>query len=198
MTKEKNNQKVDQEPIEAASGQQEVTGDAEEVLSPPEITAEQWTALVEGVKAMAKEKDDLQAANEEMEQKMSRLQADFDNFRKRTRQEKEDTAKYAIGELALALLPVLDNLERALESQGDDSSLKTGVELTYQQFVATLERVGIERIEALNNDFDPNFHEAVLQEEVGEENKGKVIAEIQKGYMLNGRLLRPAMVKVGS
>ena len=147
---------------------------------------------------MTKEKEDLQAAKEEMEQKVYRLQADFDNFRKRSRQEKEDAAKYAIGDLALALLPVVDNLERALESKGDETSLKLGVELTYQQFIAALTKMGIERIEALNNDFDPNFHEAVLQEEVAAENKGKVIAEIQRGYMLNGRLLRPAMVKVGS
>lgn len=194
MTKENKNQ----EPIEEAFADADVAADAEEVLSPPEITAEQWAAFVEGLKSMTKENEELIAANEEMEQKLCRLQADFDNFRKRSRQEKEDVAKYAIGELALALLPVVDNLERALEAQYEESPLKLGVELTYQQFLAALERMGIERVEALNNDFDPNFHEAVLQEEAGEENKGKVIAEIQKGYILNGRLLRPSMVKVGA
>jgi len=195
MTKDKKNQ----EPMEEAFADVQDTAEAaEEILSPPEITAEQWAAFVEGVKAMTKENEELKAANEEMEQKISRLQADFDNFRKRSRQEKEDASKYAIGELALALLPVVDNLERALEATGEEFSLKQGVELTYQQFLATLERMGIERIEALQNDFDPNFHEAVLLEEAGEENKGKVIAEIQKGYILNGRLLRPSMVKVGS
>lgn len=195
MTKEKKNQKPMEEVFADAQDTEEA---ADDILSPPEISAEQWAAFVEGVKAMTKENEELKAANEEMEQKMCRLQADFDNFRKRSRQEKEDASKYAIGELALALLPVVDNLERALEATGEESSLKMGVELTYQQFLATLERMGIEKIEALNNDFDPNFHEAVLLEEAGEENKGKVIAEIQKGYILNDRLLRPAMVKVGS
>jgi len=126
-----------------------------------------------------------------------RSQADFINFKKRTEQEKSETIKFANSLLMTELLPAIDDLERALESvpeamKGD--AWVEGIELIYQKIIKVLEGQGLSRIEAQGQDFDPNFHQAVLYEE-GEE--GKVADELQKGYMLHDRLLRPSMVKVG-
>ncbi len=154
-----------------------------------EEAKQQFEQFMEAVTKLAAEK-------EELEQKFMRLQADFDNFRKRNRQEKEDIIKSANSRLVGTLLPVLDNFARALTSFAD-SSEKEGVELIYKQLSYLLEQEGLQVIVSEGADFDPNIHEAVLQENAGEENQGKVIAEVQKGYTFNGRLLRPAMVRVG-
>lgn len=154
-----------------------------------EEAKQQFEQFMEAVAKLAAEK-------EEIEQKSLRLQADFDNFRKRSRQEKEDTVKFANSRLVGVLLPVLDNFARALTSLAD-SPQKEGVELIYKQMLYLLEQEGLQAIAAEGSDFDPNFHDAVTQEDAGEENRGKVIAEVQKGYTFNGRLLRPAMVRVG-
>ncbi|MCL1873038.1 MAG: nucleotide exchange factor GrpE [Clostridiales bacterium] len=137
---------------------------------------------------------------EEQKERYLRLQADFDNFRKRSRQEKEDWAKFANADLLTSLLPVLDNFERALQMQaGDaDKSFSEGVEMIYRIFFAALQQAGLEAAPGLGQDFDPQWHEAIGQEEVCEAEKGKIVLEVQKGYLLKGRLLRPAMVKVGS
>ena len=126
-----------------------------------------------------------------------RTQADFVNFKKRTEQEKADNAKFAKSSLVVSLLPVLDDLERALDNVTPKMTERTwveGIELIYRKLLGVLEGQGLSKIEAEGKDFDPNFHQAVLHEE-GEE--GKVVEEFQKGYMLHDRLLRPAMVKVG-
>jgi len=126
-----------------------------------------------------------------------RAQADFINFKKRAEQEKADFARYANGTLMASILPVLDDFERALENIPEDargSGWVEGIELIYRKLLGELESQGLSRLETEGADFDPNFHQAVLHEE-GEE--GKVIEELQKGYMLHDRLLRPAMVKVG-
>jgi len=126
-----------------------------------------------------------------------RAQADYVNFKRRTEQERAENTKQANAFLLANLLPVLDDFERAL--QNIDPKLAglpwaDGVNLIYRKFRATLENEGLTGIEAVGKDFDPKFHEAVLQVP-GEE--GKVLAELEKGYMLGDRLLRPAKVKVG-
>lgn len=126
-----------------------------------------------------------------------RSQADFANFKKRVEQERIENAKFVNALLMTSLLPILDDLERALDSVEPElagCSWVDGIGLIYRKFLATLESQGLSRIEVHGQDFDPNFHQAVLHED-GEE--GKVIDELQRGYMLHDRLLRPAMVKVG-
>jgi len=126
-----------------------------------------------------------------------RAQADFINFKKRTEQERSNNARLANTILMSSLLPVLDDLERALSNVSAKLAGFTwvdGIGLIYRKLQAILESQGLERIETEGKDFDPNFHQAVLYED-GEE--GKIIEELQKGYMLHGRLLRPALVKVG-
>ncbi len=143
------------------------------------------------------------ALNEEKEKaekylaNWQRAEADLVNFKKRSEQEKAEITKFANAVLVMSLLPILDDFERAL----DNVSIKLagftwvdGIRLIHRKLQAVLESHGISQIEALGNDFDPTIHEAVLEEE-GEE--GKVIEELQKGYKLHERVLRPAMVKVG-
>ena len=125
-----------------------------------------------------------------------RSQADFANYKKRAEQEKAEFVKFANGNLMSGLLPILDDLQRALENvdQTADPKWVEGIELIYKKLMAHLENQGLCEIGALGEEFDPNCHQAVLHEE-GEE--GKVIEELQKGYKLHDRLLRPSMVKVG-
>lgn len=127
-----------------------------------------------------------------------RAAADFSNFRRRTEQERSESAKFASSLLVMRLLPVVDDLERALDNVSRDLAGLTwidGIVLIYRKLLAVLEAEGVKPIEALGQSFDPNLHEAVLREP-GEE--GKVLAELQKGYTLNGRVIRPTMVKVGN
>ena len=116
-----------------------------------------------------------------------RLQADFENFRKRVIKEREEIYTYSLEEIMTQLLPVIDNFERALESfkAGSlDEKYIEGLEMVYNNFIETLNKNGLSEIEALNCIFDPNFHHAVMQE------------VFQKGYMLNSKVIRPCMVKV--
>ncbi|MCL1974682.1 MAG: nucleotide exchange factor GrpE [Firmicutes bacterium] len=141
--------------------------------------------------------EDLTNEKDQLYKNHLRLQADFDNFRKRSRQERTDIVNMANSALILALLPVLDNFERAINALPADSG-REGVQLIQRQLLETLAAVGLTPIEALGADFDPQIHEAVLQSEAEPEQKGKVLGEAQKGYMLNGKLLRASMVQVGA
>lgn len=130
---------------------------------------------------------------------LKRLAADFDNFRRRQNQEKEDLAKYAYEKLFVDILPVLDNFERALnlsKDAKDISSIISGIEMIQKQLLDIMSRNGLEIIKALGNPFDPNFHEAVQQIVDDEKESETVINELQKGYLLNGRVIRPSMVVV--
>jgi molecular chaperone GrpE len=138
---------------------------------------------------------------EEAGQRYLRLQADFDNFRRRTREEKSQERKLRAQELVQDLLPVLDNFKRALEietTNEETQGLKQGLEMVYRQFFDALKKEGVEEVEALNQLFDPNLHQAVMQEEADGVEPNKVVAVFQSGYSLNGRVIRPAMVKVSS
>lgn len=139
---------------------------------------------------------DALAASEEAETRALRVQADFDNFRRRSRKDMEEIGKRAVGDLICCLLPILDNFERALSMMADSPD-KEGVGMIYKQLYAALENVGLREIEALGVVFDPNIHQAVAQESADEDSKGKVLSVLQKGYMLEDKLLRPAMVQVG-
>ncbi len=139
-----------------------------------------------------------QAEIAELKERLIRSQADFENYKRRMQREKEDLAVYANQKLLLNLLPVLDNLERALSSQpaAGDEKLRQGVELTARSFRDLLTKEGVTPIEAVGKPFDPNEHEAVMTEESSEHEENTVIFEFQKGYRLGDRVIRPSMVKV--
>ena len=128
-----------------------------------------------------------------------RSQAEIENVRKRFQKDKQDLAKFANEMIIKQLLPVADNLEKAITHTTDENALdalREGIDLTLKSFLDTLEKNGVERVEALNQPFDPNFHEAVSQAENNAVEPGTVVNELQKGYTLNKRLIRPAMVVV--
>jgi molecular chaperone GrpE len=135
----------------------------------------------------------------ELNNRLLRMQADYDNFRRRTRQEKEADAKYRAQSLIEALIPAIDNFDRALgvkvESE-DAKILLQGMEMVYRQLTDALKSEGLEVIEAVGQNFDPHFHQAVMQVESDEYEANQVVEELQKGYKLKDRVIRPTMVKV--
>lgn len=158
---------------------------------------DQARALAEAqAKAAAAEERAAQA-----EDRWLRSQAELDNVRKRTARELADGLRYANERLVKELLPVLDNLERALAASAGDpgsaAALRDGVSLTLNQFLGALKKFGVEPVEALGRPFDPAVHEAIQQVE-SDQPAGTVVAAYQRGYLLNGRLLRPAMVGVAA
>ena len=129
----------------------------------------------------------------------TRTYAEMENIKKSGKKEREDLAKYANESLIKDILPVIDNLEKAIshtKEGSNSSSLLEGVELTLGAIKKTLEKAGIKEVVAEGKLFDPNFHEAILQQEDNETKPGHIIKELQKGYLLNGRLIRPSMVIV--
>lgn len=135
---------------------------------------------------------------EEQYERMLRLQAEYENYKKRTQKERAAERKYQAQNLANELLPVLDNFERALQVEKNDetSSIIEGITMVYNQFLDALKSQGIEQIEAVGKQFDPNIHHAVMQVEDDSYDSNEIVEELQKGYMLKDRVLRPAMVKV--
>jgi molecular chaperone GrpE len=129
--------------------------------------------------------------------RLIRLQADYDNFRRRTRQEKEEIYKYTSEKLVSALLPVLDNFDLALSAEGNSiESFKSGVQMIYNQLLDVLATEGVAQIPALGEQFDPTKHEAVLRAESEDQPDNTVIEELRRGYYLKDKVIRPSMVKV--
>ena len=125
--------------------------------------------------------------------------ADAENLKKRLQAEADNVRKYRIQSFAMEVLPVLDNLERALDVKVDDQNIKNyakGFEMIYQQLVSILDKEGVKEIEALDQPFDPNYHQALMQEAVEGVDSGIVVQVLQKGYMLKDRVLRATLVKV--
>lgn len=128
-----------------------------------------------------------------------RTKADFENYRKRVAGESAQADKRARADMARQLLPVLDNLERALSAQADDSSsLAEGVQLVHGELASVLRRCGVESYEPAGEDFDPHWHEAVLARPAEGDDEGRVVEVLEKGYRVDGQVLRPARVVVGS
>jgi molecular chaperone GrpE len=153
-----------------------------------------------------KEIEDLKKKLEEKEKEVGehhdrllRVAADFDNYKKRAAKEKEEWVKFANEDLIKSLLPFVDNLERAVnhsEKTKDIQSLIEGIKLTVQQLLQALNKFGVSPIESLGKPFDPTLHEAMLVVETDQHEPNQVMEEFQKGYLLNDRLLRPATVSV--
>jgi molecular chaperone GrpE len=133
---------------------------------------------------------------EELNTRYLRLAADFQNYKRRVEKEKGDIYAYANEKIVVDLLDVIDNFERALEHSGENESFAEGMNMIFKQFKGVLEKSGVEEMPALGEDFDPNFHHAVLTENSVEYESGKVTQVLQKGYLLNKKVIRPAMVKV--
>jgi molecular chaperone GrpE len=133
-----------------------------------------------------------------LQDRLLRLAAEFDNYRKRVDRDRRDQADAAVASAVEDLLPIVDNLERALEAPaGEDAdSYRQGVELIHRQMLELLRRRGVTAIESVGTDFDPQVHQAVAHEPSPEHREGEVMEEFRRGYKLGDRLLRPAMVKV--
>ena len=145
---------------------------------------------------MSEEEEKLADAND----RYLRLMADFDNFRKRTQKERQDIQAYATEDVVREILPVMDNLERALlagrEKGNEDSGVMKGVDLTLRMFQVVLEKFGVTRIKAAGEPFDPHRHEAIMQSESPEVVVETVSEELEPGYVMRGRVVRPARVRV--
>lgn len=180
------------------SNQQTHNESVEELLQQDETTVENQTTE-ETVEETVDPIVALQQQVEEQENRYLRLRADYDNLLRRQKIEREAAEKYRAQSLLSELLPVLDNLERALQAEvtsEDAVALRKGVEMVQRQFLDATAKEGLEVIPAEGEVFDPNFHQAVMQEQDSEKEAGVVLRELQKGYKLKDRVLRPSMVSV--
>ncbi|MEX3744988.1 MULTISPECIES: nucleotide exchange factor GrpE [Lysinibacillus] len=142
---------------------------------------------------------ELQAKLDDEENRHLRLRADFDNIRRRSQLDREAAEKYRAQSLLSDLLPVIDNFERALQVEAtseETASIVKGIEMVYRSLIEATEKEGLQIIKAEGEQFDPNVHQAVMQEQDSEKETGVVLRELQKGYMLKDRVLRPTMVSV--
>lgn len=130
-------------------------------------------------------------------ERMKRLQADFENFRRRTRQEKEELSNMVVQDFIKELLPMLDNFDRAMAAEATDAAkFQQGVEMIYNQLTEILKNKGMELIDTKDAKFDPNFHQAVMRVENPDLEDEAIAMELQKGYMVKGKVIRPSMVQV--
>ncbi len=148
------------------------------------------------IAALTEERDHLADEKARLEDQLLRRQADFENFRRRVERDRSDFIQFAGMELVTELLPVLDDLERALKAPSSDPEYVRGIELIYQRFYNALKKMGLEPIEAAGKPFDPNVHQAVDKVATEEAEDQTVLDEYQRGYNFKGKLLRPSMVKV--
>lgn len=172
----------------------------EEIKSQEEPTSEEIQKLnEEDFARMQQELEEARAESEAATDKLMRLAAEFDNYKKRNIKEQESIRKYAAQNLIKELLPILDNLERAIDSANESSevnSLIDGVKMILKQLYTVLEKEGVSVIKAVGETFDPNFHEAVVHVPSDEYPENVIVQEYQKGYILHDRIIRPSMVAV--
>ncbi|QED50180.1 nucleotide exchange factor GrpE [Cytobacillus dafuensis] len=183
---------MEHEELEAAdavgSEEAEISNDKPEEVS-----------LEEQLKEALNKSAELEAKLADAENRYIRLQADFDNSRRRARLDIEASEKYRAQKLISDLLPAIDNFERALQMETDSEQVKSvlqGMEMVYRSLLEALKNEGAEQIESVGKEFDPHIHQAVMQVEVEGFESNTVVEEFQKGYILKDRVIRPAMVKV--
>lgn len=153
------------------------------------------------LEGLEKEVNDLRKKSEESYNRLLRMQADFDNYKKRVARERDDMFNNALESIALQLLPVVDNVERAVDALKKDQldeKYISGIEMVAKQLVDVLDKNGIKEIEALDKEFDPNLHHAVMQAPGEDEDENKVKEVFQKGYILGSKVIRPTLVKVSA
>ncbi len=187
-TEEENN--VNEEVVE------DETAESVEVLDKEET--EEANDSEEDTSQLQSKLNALQAEKDELYQQLLRVQAEYDNFKKRTIKEREAARKYQSQDLIQELLPALDNFERALQVEKTEAtaSIIDGISMVYNQLKEALASQGAEEIPAVGEEFDPNIHHAVMQVEDDDQPSNTVVEELQKGYKLKDRVIRPAMVKV--
>jgi molecular chaperone GrpE len=177
------------EAPETAEASESDAAEADAAAEAPDEDAAALKAQVESLKAALEEKDN----------RVKRLQADFENFRRRTSKEREELANVVTQDLLKSMLPILDNFDRAMAAeQKDNESFQKGVEMIYTQLHETLKNAGLELIDTAGQKFDPNFHQAVMRVENPDLEDDTIAQELQKGYIVKGRVIRPSMVQVVS
>lgn len=196
QTREEKEQLVENEEKSTVESSDETSLD--ETVENEETTTEETTE--ENVSQ--EQPDELALLKEKLaqeEERYIRLRADFDNLKRRNQIDRVAQEKYRAQNLLTDLLPVLDNFERALQVEAtteDAKSMKQGIEMVYRSLIEATKKEGLEPVATENVQFDPNIHHAVMQEKDDSKESGIVLQELQKGYMLKDRVLRPAMVKV--
>ena len=174
------------------------TADASEGAEGAE-SADGAAEAAESAEDLQKKVETLAAALQEKDNRLKRLQADFENFRRRTSKEREEIGNVVTQELLKNLLPIVDNFDRAMATeQQDGEAFKKGVEMIYTQLGETLKNAGLEPIETEGQKFDPNFHQAVMRVENPDLDDDTIAQELQKGYIVKGKVIRPSMVQVVS
>lgn len=156
----------------------------------------QLAALAAERDRLAAERDLLVAEKAELEDRLLRRQADFENYRRRVERDRSDYIQFAAMELVRELLPILDDFERAAKVETADKEYAKGIDLIYARFFETLKRMGLEPIETAGRTFDPNIHQALDKVETSDAEDHAILHEYQKGYNFKGKLLRPSLVKV--
>lgn len=198
--KKKDEQKLEemQQEIDEAEAAQEDAAEGSEEEAPEEAASEA-AAMQEEIEALKGQVEKLTGDLQEKKDRLLRLQADFDNFRRRSAKEREEISAVVTQNFCKDMLPLLDNFERAMAAETRDvEAFQKGVEMIFTQFQEVLRKNGLEQIEAVGQKFDPNFHQAVMRVEDPEKEDDTVAQELQKGYMVKGRVIRPSMVQVVS
>lgn len=198
--KKKDEQKLEemQQEIDEAEAAQEDAAEGSEEEAPEEAASEA-AAMQEEIEALKGQVEKLTGDLQEKKDPLLRLQADFDNFRRRSAKEREEISAVVTQNFCKDMLPLLDNFERAMAAETKDvEAFQKGVEMIFTQFQEVLKKNGLEQIEAVGQKFDPNFHQAVMRVEDPEREDDTVAQELQKGYMVKGRVIRPSMVQVVS
>jgi molecular chaperone GrpE len=176
--------------------EQQMQMDVEHELPPAESDENQKGGPTAVVTGHVSEVEKLRAERDVLVDRMARMQAEFDNARKRAAKEQQDYRDYALVDTIKTLLPVLDSFDRALKSSPEKSEFHVGVELIQKQLQDALAKLGVQPVAAKGQQFDPRLHEAIEMVDTEEANDHEVLDELQRGYKLKERLLRPAMVRV--
>ena len=185
------------EAADTADVAEEAAGDVREETA--EGSREGTEEAENGADDPVKRAEKLEADLAEKDAQMLRLRADFDNFRRRSVKEREELAAVVTQGILTDMLPLLDNFERALLAEGSDlDSFRAGVSMIYKQMQEALAKNGLEVIDTKDKKFDPNFHQAVMRVQDPEKEDDTIEQELQKGYMVKGRVIRPSMVQVVS
>ena len=206
--KKKASEEKSENPEEAKTGEESVEEKEENVSGEKETSQDEGKEAEEennkkkhhGKKDKKEKKDPRDEKIADLEDRVKRQMAEFENFRKRTDKEKSQMYDMGAKNVIEKILPVIDNFERGLESipEGSDKAFVDGMQMIYKQLSGELEKLGVKPIEAVGQPFDPNFHNAVMQTESEEYESGTVAQELQKGYMYHDTLVRPSMVAVVS
>ena len=200
---------LEHEELEEKKEEQEIAGEEVETLQTEEgteeVSSEESRPLTKEEvkaakkKAKAEKKDKAKEKIEELEDRVKRQMAEFDNFRKRTEKEKSQMFEIGVKSVIEKILPVVDNFERGLQTaapEGEAAAFMEGMNMVYKQLMTELEGIGVKAIEAIGTEFNPEFHNAVMQVESEEYESGIVAQELQKGYMYHDTVVRHSMVAV--